>query len=353
MSEPQKYVTLKDLADFCGVTPTTVSLALRNHPRISESTKEKVHEAALRLGYRRHPMVSALMTTLHRSRMTAEAVPLAAVYAHEEKHVGSHPFHRVILEGMTSRADELGFRLDSFFLGEKGMTAKRVSEILSARGIRGIIVPPLPIAAGHLSIDWNLFSAIAIGYSMHRPQLHRVCPDQYAAILLALKQVIRSGYSRPGLLLNARSDVRTRRLWSSGFYGHEFRRGVHEMIPALECDEIRESNLMLWFNRHRPDVIISSDLKVLRALHQAGLNVPGDVGLVSLAGPDKEMKIAGTNQNPHMLGAVAVERLSQLIYYNEIGSPETPQVILIPPIWCPGTSIEARRGTGLAEEEPG
>ena len=48
MSE-QKYVTLKDLAKECGVTPTTVSLALRNHPRISDATKENVRKAAKKL----------------------------------------------------------------------------------------------------------------------------------------------------------------------------------------------------------------------------------------------------------------------------------------------------------------
>lgn len=286
-------------------------------------------------------MVSALMTSLNQSRRPVDAVPLAAVYAHGEQHVSTHPFHRAIRDGMIRRAAELGYRLDTFHLTEKGATAKKISEILAARGIRGVVVPPLPVAAGHMNIDWKGFSAIAIGYSMRRPKLHRVCPDQYAAILMALKNVTRLGYRRPGLLLNARSDVRTLRLWSSGFYGYEIRRGNQNMVPVLECDEVRESNLMLWFRRHQPDVIISSDLKVLRPLQQAGVKVPGDVGLVSLAGPDDEGKIAGTDQNAEILGAVAIEKLTELLYFNVTGIPEMPQVVQIPPTWCAGPSIRA------------
>ena len=344
MSDQEKYITLKDLARECGVTATTVSLALRNHPRISETTKQKINEAAARLGYRRHPMVSALMTSLHRSRRPVEAVPLAAVYAHEEKHIDAHPFHRRIWKGMSERAGELGFRLDRFFIHEKGMTSKRMSRILETRGIHGVIIPPLPVAAGHLSIDWGDFSAISIGYSMLSPQLHRVCPDQYAAIRMALKQVTKCGYKRPGLLLNSKSDARTLHMWSSGFYGFEYQREARDIVPVLDCDEVREANLMLWFNLHRPDVIISSDLKIVRPLRQGGLNVPGDVGLVSLSGPDDEMEIAGTDQNPEILGAAGIERLVELIYYNECGIPEVPRVIQIPPKWCPGPSL-VQQGT--------
>ena len=42
----------------------TVSLALRRAPRISAATRERVLAAAERLGYRRNPLVAALMADL-------------------------------------------------------------------------------------------------------------------------------------------------------------------------------------------------------------------------------------------------------------------------------------------------
>lgn len=38
----QPAPTLQDIADVCDVTKTTVSLALRNHPCISEATRVKI-----------------------------------------------------------------------------------------------------------------------------------------------------------------------------------------------------------------------------------------------------------------------------------------------------------------------
>lgn len=44
-------VTLKDVAQLAGVSPSTVSRTCKDHPSISEETKEKVRQAMLELGY--------------------------------------------------------------------------------------------------------------------------------------------------------------------------------------------------------------------------------------------------------------------------------------------------------------
>lgn len=45
-------VTLQDIAGVCDVDISTVSRALRNDPRVTASSREKIHAAAKRLGYR-------------------------------------------------------------------------------------------------------------------------------------------------------------------------------------------------------------------------------------------------------------------------------------------------------------
>ncbi len=47
----EKNITVNDIARYLNISPSTVSRALNNHPKISQKTKEKVWEAAKKLGY--------------------------------------------------------------------------------------------------------------------------------------------------------------------------------------------------------------------------------------------------------------------------------------------------------------
>lgn len=341
MSEPGAHVTIKDIAKACGVSPTTVSLALRNHPRISEKTKERVKKAAEELGYKRHPLVAALMSNLGRSHYSDSPVPLAAVYNKPQKEVDASAYHRRLWAGISQRAAELGFSVDRFFLQDaKIANAQRLSEILYARGVTGILIPPLAQGGGHLSLDWDRFSAVAIGYSMLRPELNRVCPDQYQGIRLAMHYIRRFGYTRPGLVINGFSGLRTLHLWSSGFYGFEYERKTDGVIPVLECGEVDSSQLLAWYEQYRPDVIISSgtDREVWKVLQKTDLQIPEDVGFVTLSRSEMDPDVAGINENEDGVGSASVDQLAQLLYYNEQGIPQHPHVLQIAPSWEDGST---------------
>ncbi len=51
MDKGSKRVTIKDIAQRCGVTANTVSRALRGDTRISEATLKKVQQMAHEMGY--------------------------------------------------------------------------------------------------------------------------------------------------------------------------------------------------------------------------------------------------------------------------------------------------------------
>ncbi|HEX2950121.1 MAG TPA: LacI family DNA-binding transcriptional regulator, partial [Armatimonadota bacterium] len=62
----KKHVTMKDIAERCGVTHVTVSLALRDNPRISKATAKKIHAVAKEMGYDPSFQVSARRLALSR-----------------------------------------------------------------------------------------------------------------------------------------------------------------------------------------------------------------------------------------------------------------------------------------------
>ena len=53
-------ITLRDVAGACGYNVNTVSRALRGDPRLPESTRVKIREAAVRMGYIRNSLASTL-----------------------------------------------------------------------------------------------------------------------------------------------------------------------------------------------------------------------------------------------------------------------------------------------------
>ncbi len=56
----KKKTTIKDIANVLGITPSAVSKALNNHPRISEKTREAVLQVAKNLNYQPNHLASAL-----------------------------------------------------------------------------------------------------------------------------------------------------------------------------------------------------------------------------------------------------------------------------------------------------
>ena len=56
-----RRVTLADIARVCSVHVTTVSLALRNSPRLPAETRERIQSTARRLGYTPDPWLRALV----------------------------------------------------------------------------------------------------------------------------------------------------------------------------------------------------------------------------------------------------------------------------------------------------
>lgn len=54
---------MQDVAEAAGVHRTTVSLALRDSPRLPAARREEIKHVAEHLGYRPNPMVSALMAS--------------------------------------------------------------------------------------------------------------------------------------------------------------------------------------------------------------------------------------------------------------------------------------------------
>jgi LacI family transcriptional regulator len=159
----KRRVTLLDIAKEAGVHVTTVSLALRNNPRLPEATRARIKALADKLGYAPDPLLKALVA--YRGRIMTRRNPPTLAYVTNWnsrlgwKKVTAHPD---FYAGALAKAEELGYHLEHFWMREPGLTHGRLSRILYSRGINGLIIAShvREIDVG-LHFDWERFSARA------------------------------------------------------------------------------------------------------------------------------------------------------------------------------------------------
>jgi len=342
-SATDRRVTLADIAKRAGVHVTTVSLALRNQPRLPLATRERLQTLAREMGYVPDPVMQALVA--YRSKIMPRRNPPTIAYVTNWntrwgwKEVTAHPD---FYEGARAKAEELGFVLDHFWMREAGLTHGRLSRILDARGIHGLII------ASHvrefdtkLQFDWSRFSAVKIDYFPHEPELANVTNDQMHIIRLAVRKAIEAGYRRIGFVMDDGWDITVDRLWSAGFlWEQQALAPEHRIAPYMFP---REESFQDWVARHRPEVIISKSEFVLPALKAIGLRVPRDVAFVDIFLEDFSGKTAGVRQNHRTVGALAVEMLAGQMQQNKRGIPEIPTVTYVEGTWFDGRTLPTRR----------
>jgi LacI family transcriptional regulator len=336
-------VRLQNIADEAQVSRATVSLALRNHQSIPVRTRQRIQALAKRLGYRPNPLVSALMTYQRTTKPPASKyLTLAMVVSFSRNDSWKEFLSEDLLISAARRAREHGFIFEEFWLGDLQMNSERLGRMLARRSVPGIILSPLPVAPGNLQMDWSPFAAVAIGYSLVAPALHRVTTNRSHAMHLAVQQTRRMGYQRPGLALHVDQDARVDHQWAATFLWEQQQMERARRVPLFIEDNERwqAKSFARWFNAYRPDVVLSHNEEVLGWLEALGLRVPRDVGFVHLWNPDRSGKFAGIYHDPPAIGEAAVDFLVGMIQRNERGVPAAPQTLLMEAAWQDGASLK-------------
>src|SRR3954467_7547092 len=133
-------MSLRTIAEQAGVSPSTVSLALRGSQKIPEATRQRVAQIAAELGYRPNAKVTELMSHVRLSRAGSITASIGVVsFYGEPRPWESAPALRRVYESMVRHAEDLGYRLEPLWLRAPELSVRRVCGILDARGIEGLI----------------------------------------------------------------------------------------------------------------------------------------------------------------------------------------------------------------------
>lgn len=339
LASGKNFVTLRDIAEEAGVHYSTVSLALNNHPRIPLTTRQRIQEIANRLGYQPDPMLASLSHYRRKTGKRTRTVMAWINCAPDKNYHDDRPVFAAYWKGASERAESLGFHLERFWLGEPRMTARRLDNILEARGIEALLIPPQAKAHSSLSIRWDRYFSISFGYTLEHPVLTLVTCDHAAAISLLLQKLSSLNYRRIGFHLHQELDERLHHQYEAEFYIANRYKMPQRLVPPLIYSVHSESDFAAWIQEVRPDVVVSGISKVSNWLKNLGMRIPEDIGfaLTHLQSPDSVE--AGIHQNDEEVGRTAVDQLAHLIHSQQRGIPDPSKRILVDIKWSPGVTV--------------
>lgn len=348
-------VSIVTIAKAANVSTATVSRALRNDPRISETTRKKITEIAQSLGYRPNPLVSIFQSHVRTGRQATYQANIA--WIDDQTLPGrwhSVPWLRPYYDGANQRALELGYKLEIIRLEElrdwsPDLNVARFAKILEARGIYGAILPMLThtsLVAGEwpcaiAELGSSTISLETASRPAFRPRYwHKVIPDYFFNTHLAMRQILELGYTRPGLVISNWYDRFTDWRVKGAYLAEQQVLPPHDRIPPLLLENIADvRQLRLWLEQHKPDCILCSHGQMRAWLQEAGKAVPRDLGLVHIGHAEDVADWAGVDERHLQLGQAAVDVVVAQLHRNERGQPAVARTIAIQGIWCQGSTV--------------
>ena len=271
-----------DIAQKVGVAQSTVSRALRGEKCVSEVTRQRIIDAARELNYVMDRNASNM-----RLRTTA-TIALVVIYREDESVASISAFHHLLIGGIAEAAAERGYNI---LISFQNNADNLYGQYQDSRMADGLIV----IGTSLNQPAWSYFSAIAAeGRAVARwggrddGAAWLMC-DNLGGAALATEHLIARGCRNIAFIGPTAPDQRQFHERHTGFVATMAQHGLAPItgpaITAANRDQHGYDSVVDLITRKQPfdGLFAASDtiaIGALRALHDHGLQVPGDVALV-------------------------------------------------------------------------
>jgi len=344
---PGKRPTVKDVARLAQVHFTTVSLALRDHPRIPAATRERIRQIAEKIGYRRDPLFMALVA--RRTGARQPMVPPRMAFLSDRPNLAAFDATahlRYFYEGARQQAEAMGYVCDLLFVGQQALSAAALTEHLQRTGTHGVIIAAFEPQRGPFEMDWSNYAVVKIDARFMAPTATFVSNDQMQVVRLAYRKLRELGYRRVGMVVNRHDEEVTWGLYSEGCYVEQNSLPPDERIPPLYFGydiqmEHGAPQLRAWVQRHRVDAVMANLNTIRQVAETAGFAVPRQLACACLGLNAPDPQLAGVVQNHRVVGQKAAEALALSLKIGERGVPESPSFTYVEGCWQDGASAPA------------
>ena len=340
---PSKRPSCKTIAEEAGVSRMTVSMALRDHPRVAPETRERIKKIAARQGYTPDPNLTQLMGYLRKRDISKEEPVIALLNGKRRplKEFGAEALR--IREGAITRARELGFKTEDFWLHAPGMRVERMVQILETRGIRGVVVLPVEDLRDVFSLPQDEFMGVATCAVAAKLGFNQVHPHFYQAMHVGISTLTEKGFKRIGFCTTNAEDEQSNHL--NYCYLAWYQQGIpkRDRIPPLLKESISRDDLLKWVDKYHPEVVYSSNQDHYRWLLESGLKIPKDISFAALGPAWEDLDgIARVHIGYRKIGATAIDILKAKLANEALGPTDNPAVTLIRGKWVDGASAQLK-----------
>jgi DNA-binding LacI/PurR family transcriptional regulator len=321
---------LQDVAAEAGVSTATVSLVLRGAAGPSSVTRERVLDAAGRLGYR--PDRAASLLARRRSRLIGVVMDVRST------------FHAQLVEDVHEAAEEHGYDLVLSTVTRTRDEARAVETLLDSRCEALLLLGPGAPAA-RLSALARQLPVVAVGRPVSADGVDVVRAADDDGVALAVDHLAGLGHRRIAYVDGGRGTIAAARRRGYQRAMRRHRLGPHLQVVAGDASEQAGARAAraLFATDLPPTAVVSyndaSAVGLLDALLRAGIDVPGRVSVVGyddsplsrLAHIDLTTVSQESRQLTHHAVAAVVERLDG-------GRVERREVVVPPRLVVRGTT---------------
>lgn len=339
MNKPR--ILMKDVAKKAGVHQTTVSLALRNHPSLPKSTRERIQNLANEMGYRPDPALSALVAYRQATKnQPTEQVIAWIINLQDPSRFENNHIHKNLVEGAKERAKELGYKLDLFWYGSEYKDCKSLNRVLKARGIQGVIFGAFDYRDEPFELDWDHFSVMKINQVPRNLNFDAILCNQIEAVSLAIDDLQRVGAKRFGIALSEFEEVNKQFMFGAGFYANRRKINPENWIEpfyfshSADYSENVIPSVLEWAREQKLDAIISNWNNIDEVAHT--LTEDGNpCRFVPLDANERTREFGGINQDHRESGRRAIDMAVGQIKTFRRGLVSSPSTALITPKLIP------------------
>jgi LacI family transcriptional regulator len=322
-------VGLREVAAAAKVCVMTVSLALRDNPRISTATRDRIKRLAGELGYHPDPELSRLMNHLRASRTARGKIGIALIDFYPTPGFVENVYNAKIRQGATRRADELGFSITPMHAAEYKTNLANLIKVVRARGLEGAAILPSVVPMElDTSVNWNGISVVATSKSILAPRFHCIVPNQFGNTMRLLETLQQHGHQRICAVFDEMFDERTAHNFTAAVNWRP--KGRATLIVPQDASRADRAKLVAdWLAEQRPDAVFAQSDAVTAAIPRLRRIKPRISFQVISLGAHNSAGFSYVDECADLVGAGAVDLLAGMMYYHETGIPAHPRTTLI------------------------